>query len=113
MKHNKCLPQSNILIRIYIFSQIFLYYILTSILMFIFDLLTIHNIHQQSTRAISVTVSMRGRRTEGQLTRMLILQIIVHLILILPFGITYSMNSFVPSTQTPTVIALRLAFVIR
>ncbi|CAF1515613.1 unnamed protein product, partial [Rotaria sordida] len=55
---------------------------------------------------------MRGRRTEGQLTRMLIFQIFVHLILVLPFGMTYAMNSFIPSTQTPTVIAIRLVFVI-
>jgi len=79
--------------------------------MLIFGLLTIHKIRQQSTRAIPLTGYMRGRRTEGQLARMLILQIVVHLILVLPYGVTYSMNAFDPSTYTPTVIAIRLAFV--
>jgi hypothetical protein len=109
--YNKCLPKTNILISIYIFSQVFIYYILAPILMLIFGLLTIHNIRQQSTRAIPLTGYIRGRRTEGQLARMLILQIVVHLILVLPFGVTYSMNTFDPSTYTPTVIAIRLAFV--
>jgi hypothetical protein len=109
--HNKCLPKTNIVIYIYTFSQVFLYYILTPVLMFIFGLLTITNIRQQSTRALPLTGSIRGRRTEGQLTRMLVLQVVVHLILVLPFGIIYCMNSFDPSTQTPGVIAVRLAFV--
>jgi hypothetical protein len=109
--YNKCLPKVNILINIYVFSQVFLYYILTPVLMFIFGLLTITNIRQQSTRALPLTGSIRGRRTEGQLTRMLVLQVVVHLILVLPFGIIYCMNSFDPSTQTPGVIAVRLAFV--
>jgi hypothetical protein len=109
--YNKCQPKATVLINIYVFSQVFLYYILAPLLIFIFGLLTINNIRQQSTRAVPLTGSIRGRRTERQLTRMLILQVIVHLILILPFGVTYTMNSFEPSTETPTVIAVRLAFV--
>jgi hypothetical protein len=90
--HNKCLPKTNIVIYIYTFSQVFLYYILTPVLMFIFGVRTIINIRQQSTRAVPLTTCKRGRRSEGQLARMLLLQVGVHLILVLPFGIIYMMN---------------------
>jgi hypothetical protein len=109
--YNRCLSNTIILINIYVFSQIYLFYILSPILMFIFGLLTINNIRQQSNRAISLPISMRGRRTEGQLARMLTLQIVVHVILVLPYGITYCMQAVVSSTNTPIVIAIRLAFV--
>jgi hypothetical protein len=106
----KCEQKANLLTIIYVFSQVFIYYILTPLLMFIFGLLTINNIRQQSTRAIPLMVSMRGRRTEGQLARMLVLQVTVHLILALPFGVTYAINTFKPSTQTTNMKAIRLAF---
>jgi hypothetical protein len=108
----KCLPQTNILINMYIFSHVFLYYILAPLLMFIFGMLTISNIRQQTTRTAPLTGSMRRRRTEGQLARMLILQVSIHIILILPFGIIYCVNVVEPSTQTPTVLAVRLASLI-
>ena len=107
---HRCVSKKNILVNIYVSSQIYLFYILAPLLMCIFGLLTINNIHQQSKRAIPLTTSMRGRRTEGQLARMLILQIVVHIILIFPYGVTYIMNAFISSTNTPTVIAIRLAF---
>ncbi|CAF0925108.1 unnamed protein product [Adineta steineri] len=84
--HNKCLLQTNMLVNIYIFSQVFLYYILLPLLMMIFGFMTISNIRQHMNRARLVTASIRRRRTEGQLTRMLCLQVSVHLILALPFG---------------------------
>ncbi|CAF0747212.1 unnamed protein product [Adineta steineri] len=108
--HNKCLQQTNILISIYIFSQVFLYYVLLPLLMMIFGFMTISNIRRQSIRALPMTGSMRRRRTEGQLARMLILQIVVHLILVLPYGIIYCMNSIEASTRTPTVLAIRIVF---
>ncbi|CAF3556168.1 unnamed protein product, partial [Rotaria sp. Silwood2] len=58
----------NLLMRIYVFTQIFLYYIFTSILMFILGLLTIRNIQYKSIRARCLRISMRGPWTEGQLT---------------------------------------------
>jgi len=109
---NKCVHESSTIIFTYIFSQVFLYYILTPILMFILGLLTIHNIRQQSTRTGPLTAFIRGRRTEGQLARMLILQVSVHLILVLPFGVIYTINSFVPSTRTPVMKAIRYILVI-
>jgi hypothetical protein len=110
--YHTCLPQTNILINIYIFSQVFLYYILSPLLMFIFGLLTISSIRQNTTRTVPLTGSMRRRRTEGQLARMLILQVSVHLMLVLPYGIMYCINSFDPLTRTPNAIAIQLAFVI-
>ncbi|CAF3506320.1 unnamed protein product, partial [Rotaria sp. Silwood2] len=95
-----CQLKSNVTIYIYIFSQIFLYYILAPLLMIIFGFLTISNIRRKSMNLIYLTKSMRRRRTERQLTRMLLLQVGIHLILILPFGIIYCMNVLKPSTRT-------------
>ncbi|CAF1053066.1 unnamed protein product [Rotaria sp. Silwood1] len=103
-----CHLHANITIYIYIFSQIFLYYILAPLLMIIFGFLTISNIRRQSMRLVYLTVSMRRRRTERQLTLMLLLQVGVHLILILPFGVIYCMNSLKPSTRTPDILAIRV-----
>jgi hypothetical protein len=57
-------------------------------------------------------VRARGRRTEGQLARMLILQVSVHLVLTTPFGVTYTMNALIPSTRTPDILAIRYILVI-
>lgn len=107
----RCSLQSNILIDLYSLNQLIFYYILAPILMIFFGILTIWNIRQQSIRAQILTKSIRRRRTEGQLARMLILQISIHLILILPFGITYTMNAFDPSTRTSHVLAMRYILV--
>jgi len=107
----KCLQRSDTLTHMYTFTQVIFYYILAPLLMIIFGFLTILNIRQQSTRAKILTASIRRRRTEGQLARMLILQVSVHLILVLPFGITYSMNAFDPSTRTSHILAIRYILV--
>ncbi|CAF0743815.1 unnamed protein product [Adineta steineri] len=106
--YHKCIPQINIITNIYTFSQVFLYYLLAPLLMIIFGFLTISNIGRQSARAKLLTVSIRRRRrTERQLSRMLLFQIIVHVILILPFGIIYYINILKPSTRTPNILAIR------
>ncbi|CAF0743804.1 unnamed protein product [Adineta steineri] len=106
-----CVVKSNILISIYLFSQISLYYILSPLLLIVFGFLTISNIRQQTARIAPSRTVRHGRRTEKQLARMLLLQVSVHLIFALPFGVTYTINSFQPSTQTLTIIGLRLIFV--
>ena len=111
-KLNKCLAKSHLSIQIYICSQVFIYYILSPLLMIVFGMLTIYNIHQQSNHSVTFILSKRRRRTECQLAQMLFLQITVHLILVLPFGIIYIINSLIPSTQRPNIIAIRLIFVI-
>lgn len=109
---DRCQPISNLFVKIYTLTQAFLYYLLAPILTFFFGFLTIANIRQQSARTRPFRRSIRTRRTEGQLARMLLLQVSIHLLLILPFGITYLINTLVPVTQTPTVLAVRFAFVI-
>lgn len=109
--HQKCLPNFSLQSKIYILTQIYLFYILSPILMLIIGLLTIRKIHRQSCRTIHMLTTMRTRRTERQLARMLLFQITIHLILVLPFGIFYTLNTFISSTRTPTIIAIRLACV--
>jgi hypothetical protein len=103
----KCQLYPSITVNIYVFGQIFLYYILTPILMIVFGFLTISNIRRRTIRARHLTASMRRRRTERQLGRMLLLQVSVHLILVFPFGIVYCMNVLKPSTRTPDILAVR------
>jgi hypothetical protein len=110
-KSNKCLTKSHLIINVYVFSQVIIYYILSPLLMILFGIFTIYNIHQQSNRSLPLLRTIRRRRTEYQLARMLFLQVTIHLILVLPFGILYTINSCIPSTQTPNIIAIRLAFV--
>ncbi|CAF0975842.1 unnamed protein product [Rotaria sp. Silwood1] len=108
----KCSSKLHYAINIYILSQVIIYYILFPLIMILFGILTIYNIRQKSNRIILfISWMRRRRRTECQLARMLILQVVVHLIFVLPFGIIYSINSIVPSTQTPTILAIRLIFV--
>jgi hypothetical protein len=110
-KSNKCLTKSHLIINVYVFSQVIIYYILSPLLMILFGIFTIYNIHEQSNRSLPLLRTIRRRRTEYQLARMLFLQVTIHLILVLPFGILYTINSCIPSTQTPNIIAIRLAFV--
>ncbi|CAF0739622.1 unnamed protein product [Adineta ricciae] len=104
----KCFLQNNLIIKIYISSQVLVYYVVSPVLLVIFGILTIYNIHERSTRIKPLISTAAHRRTETQLARMLFLQVLVHFIFILPFGILYSLNSFVPSTEIPKIIAIRL-----
>ncbi len=61
-------------------------------MMIALGLLTIYNIRRQSRYNSTIVKGFRNRRSEGQLTRMLLLQVGVHLIYSLPFGIIYIMN---------------------
>lgn len=108
----KCLPESNTLILMYTCGQLIIFYVLIPSIMFIMGILTIRNIRRPLSHRILVVGSWRNRRTEGELTRMLILQFTVHLILILPFGIIYGLNFFMPSTRTPMIKAIRFVSVL-
>ncbi|CAF3934360.1 unnamed protein product [Rotaria sp. Silwood1] len=102
-----CIQDSNILINIYIFTQILLYYIMAPLLMIIFGLLTISNTGRHLA-SIGAQINFGlYHRTERYLTRMLLLQISIHLVLTVPFGVIYSMNAFNPSTITPNITAVR------
>jgi hypothetical protein len=103
----QCQAHSGIPAITFLISELFLDYFLMPIWMIIFGFLTIYNIRQSAIRARRQRIGVAGRRTEGQLARTLILQIGCFLILTLPFGVTFCMNSFVPSTLTPMTLAIR------
>jgi len=110
-KTKRCLSKFHLINNIYISSQIIIYYILSLLLMILFSCLTISNIHQRTNRSLHLIVSIQQRRRESQLARILFFQIIVHLILVLPFGIFYGIKVFIPSTETSNIIAINLIFV--
>jgi hypothetical protein len=95
---NMCLLSFGTIIDVYKFSQIIIYYGLIPLLLITFGLLTIVNVRQQSNRVASIIASNRNRHREGQLARMLFLQVTIHFILSLPYGISYIMTSIFPST---------------
>ena len=72
--------------QVYVFIQSFLVSFVQPILMFLFGLMTIYNI--KKTAVVPVSVS-RDRRTGRQLSLMLIIQVLTHVILNIPVAITY------------------------
>ncbi len=103
----QCEAHSGIAAIIFLISELFLDYFLMPIWLIIFGCLTIYNIRQSAVRVRTERIVVPGRRTEGQLARMLILQVAVYIILTFPFAVTLCMNSFVPSTLTPTITGIR------
>ena len=108
---NMCRQYSYKIVIIYTSSQVIIYYVLIPLLMIVFGLLTIYNIRQRPRYNSMIVKCFRNRRSEGQLARMLLLQVGVHIIYSFPFGIIYIMNSVAPSTRTVTIIAIRQAAV--
>ncbi|CAF3324442.1 unnamed protein product [Rotaria socialis] len=102
-----CLQYSNVLMNIYISSEILLYYISALILMIRFGLLAICNTQQSVARTGSQSTTIRGRRTEKPLTRTQLLQMNVHLVFTVPFDVVYSMTALNLSTKTYSVIVVR------
>ncbi|CAF2742389.1 unnamed protein product [Rotaria sp. Silwood2] len=95
-----CLQYSNGLINIYIFSQILVYYIPTPLFMIIFGLLTISNARQHIARIGPQVHFSRSRRTERQLTRMLLLQLsCVSILFALNYQISCNFCVFHPITH--------------
>ncbi|CAF1472705.1 unnamed protein product [Adineta steineri] len=66
----------------------------------IFGILTIYNIRSQKHRIAPMNQTSLFRRTEGQLARMLIIQVAMYLLFFTPSGITYILVTFVPSMNT-------------
>lgn len=84
-----CGIRSDIFVNwLFLVLNIILYVIIAPLSMLLFGFLTIYNTKQIGTTATSIT---RYRRTEGQLSRMLLLQVGVHTILILPFCVLFCM----------------------
>jgi len=109
---NQCLEYSTTLIIIYLSSRVILYYIIGPLVMTIFGLLTINNIRKQACRVGPLVPQNRRRRTESQLTRVLIIQIGIHLIFSLPTAVSYVLITFIPSIITPLVSGFRALSII-
>lgn len=107
-----CHSKSHPSVHWYALSQILFYYVIAPVLMITFGILTIRNIRKISVRAKLLTSATSRRKTEGQLARMLLLQVGVHLILSLPFGIIYLINTIDSTTRTPTILGIRYILVI-
>jgi hypothetical protein len=74
--------------------------------------LTINNIRNQARRVMTVIPQNSHRRTDAQLTHVLIIQIVIHLIFSLPTVVTYIITTFMPSIITPTVTGFRAISII-
>jgi len=86
---NECITYPEILFNQILRSlQIIVYVFIAPFLMIFFGLLTIHNINQSKRNHIVV---FRNRRSERQLTRMLIVQVSTHILLSLPFCVVFFM----------------------
>ncbi|CAF1211049.1 unnamed protein product [Adineta ricciae] len=92
----------------YVLSQMITYYTLGPLLLIIFGILTIINTHRHArVRVVPHNSGSSGRRTKGQLARMLLLKVCCHLILTTPFGVIYFLNALDPSTRTSNITAIR------
>jgi len=85
--------------QIYSIAQVFIYSILSSCLMILFGFLTIYHTKKMRVQPTNVVTY---RRTERQLTMMLLVQVAMHLILNLPISILYLMMQFLPDDAFTT-----------
>ncbi|CAF4085789.1 unnamed protein product [Adineta steineri] len=93
--------------HVYILIQAFLFAAVPPILMLIFGFLTIYN----TTRSrVLRQVTRNYRRTEGQLIRMLFLQVVIHFLLNTPLCFLYLIltipSNFIPTLQFFVVFAV-------
>ncbi len=105
---NQCEQYSTTLIVGYLYTRVILDYIIGPLGMITFGLLTIRNIRNQTRRVIPMGQQHRHRRTEGQLARVLIIQVGIHLFFSLPAAAMYVVTTFVPWANTPFFSGLRL-----
>lgn len=109
---NKCLASTSTLAAVYLMTRVVLYYFAIPIILAIFDALTINNIRTQTRRVTVVHQVNYSRRTEGQLTRMLIIQVIVYFLFFTSAGITYIIVTFVSSMNTSYYNTIRTLTVV-
>lgn len=102
-----CQTYTDVVALIFVFSQVIITNVVAPLLMIILGCLTIYNIRQNTIRVRAERIIQNNRRTEGQLARMLLLQIILILITTVPYISIFSLNSLYPLTQTPFIIAIR------
>ena len=107
---NDCYQDSAIISTLYLSSRVILLYMLLPIALVIFGFLTIRNISRQRIHAASIVINLRSlkvRRNESQLARMLLVQVGVYLIFSLPAAVTYPILTFIPSMNTPLMTGIR------
>lgn len=109
---NRCFQNTGTLSDFYIFSQVILLYCAAPLIMLTLSLLTIANIRRKRRTIGPGSLITRNRPTERQLTRVSILQLFVHFILIIPYGVLYGMHGLFEQTRTPTTLAIRYIAVI-
>jgi hypothetical protein len=109
---NVCSQYSTTLIVVYLSSRVVLYYIIGPIAMITFGLLTIRNIRNQTRRVAPMIPQNGHRRTEGQLTRVLLTQVGIHLFFSIPAAALYVITTFIPSANTPFFGGLRIITVL-
>ncbi len=107
-----CSQISSTSIDVYLFSRIVLYYIAAPFALAIFGALTIYNIRCQTRRVTLVGHVSLHRRTEGQLARMLIVQVGVYIVFSTPCGVAYVLVNIVPSINTPFFGSFRILTVL-
>lgn len=107
-----CKIYKNLSIDIYVFIQISFHCIIDPLLMITFGILSINNIHKHKSHLRRFGNETHFRRTDAQLARMLFLQIGVHLILSIPYGIVYILHELYIPARTPDVKAVRRIFVL-
>ena len=105
---NKCVQYSTTLIFVYLTTRVILYFVIIPIILCVFGLLTIYNIRVQAHRIAPVNQNNAHRRTEGQLARMLIIQVAVYILFFTPVGIIYFLVTFIPSMNTPYYSTIQL-----
>ncbi|CAF1121078.1 unnamed protein product [Adineta steineri] len=110
--NNECIQTSTAITIIYFSSRILLYYIIAPLLMIVFGLLTIYNIRNQTQRVSPVNLFNSNRRTEGQLARMLIIQVSVYVFFSIPAAVTYILTTFIPSMNTILITDIRIYTII-
>jgi hypothetical protein len=108
----RCVPYATTIATAYLMSRVILYYFMLPIILGIFGALTIYNIRIQIRRVRRAHVANAFRRSEGQLARMLIIQVGVYFIFFTPVGITYTIQTFVPSMNTQYFITIRTLMVV-
>lgn len=109
---NKCVASTSTLAAVYLMTRVILYYFAVPIIIAIFGILTINNIRTQTRRVAAEHQTNSSRRTEGQLTRMLIIQVAVYFLFFTPAGITYILVTFVPSMNTSYYNTIRTITVV-
>ena len=109
-----CAQDLTFVVQLMTIAQSIIFNGLCPLAMVAFGLLTIRNIRKQRRRIQRTFRIVRHpshqRRTEGEVCRMLLLQVSIHLLLNLPVTVTYTSLIMRPALRTPTFYLVVHAF---